>query len=106
MPERMAPLASALTELGVRPDDRVLIMLPDGPGFVEAFTAMTLLGALPVPANPLVAMQDLKAVAAQADAQLVLLSAERIDTLTDLGTEPPVLLDGPQRPWVAARRLG
>jgi acyl-CoA synthetase (AMP-forming)/AMP-acid ligase II len=105
MPERMAPLASALTELGVCPGDRVLIMLPDGPGFAEALTAITLLGALPLPANTVAAAQDVASVAAEADAQLVLVSAERIDTLADLGTEPPALVDGPQGSWAAARRL-
>ena len=35
--DRTAAAAAALAELRVRPAERVLIMLPDGPGFAEAF---------------------------------------------------------------------
>ena len=35
--DRTAAVTAALAELGVRSEDRVLIMLPDGPGFAEAF---------------------------------------------------------------------
>ena len=32
-------------------------------------------------------------------------SPEQIHTLTDLGTEPPVLINGAQGPWAAVLRL-
>lgn len=35
----------------------------------------------------------------------VLASADRIHTLTDLGTEPPVMIEGPQEPCAVALRL-
>jgi acyl-CoA synthetase (AMP-forming)/AMP-acid ligase II len=37
----------------VRPAERVLIMLPDGPGFAEAFAGTIKQGAVPLPVNPL-----------------------------------------------------
>jgi acyl-CoA synthetase (AMP-forming)/AMP-acid ligase II len=70
IPERVAVVTKALTELDVRPGDRVLIMLPDGPGFVEAFTVLTQQGALPLPVNPLLPTQDVVAVAMEAGARL------------------------------------
>jgi acyl-CoA synthetase (AMP-forming)/AMP-acid ligase II len=39
--DRTAAVVAALAELGVRPEERVLIMLPDGPGFAEAFARPT-----------------------------------------------------------------
>ena len=51
--DRTAAVAAALAELGVRPAERVLIMLPDGPGFAEAFAGTIKQGAVPLPVNPL-----------------------------------------------------
>ena len=51
--DQTAAVAAALAELGVRPEERVLIMLPDGPGFAEAFASTIAQGAVPLPVNPL-----------------------------------------------------
>lgn len=83
----------------------MLMMLPDGPGFAEAFAGTIKHQAVPLPVNPLLLANDIVAVAADAGARLLLASAEQIQTLTDLGTEPPILIDGPQGPWAAALRL-
>jgi acyl-CoA synthetase (AMP-forming)/AMP-acid ligase II len=103
--EQTAAVAAALAQLGVRPRERVLIMLPDGPGFAEAFAGTIKHQAVPLPVNPLLAAHDIAAAATKTGARLLLASAEQIHTLTDLGTQPPVLIDGPQGPWVAALRL-
>lgn len=103
--EQTAAVAAALTELGVRPRERVLIMLPDGPGFAEAFAGTIQHQAVPLPISPLLAARDIAAAVAKADARLLLTSAQQIHALTDLGTEPPVLIDGPQGPWAAALRV-
>jgi acyl-CoA synthetase (AMP-forming)/AMP-acid ligase II len=50
--DQAAAVAIALGELDVRPEDRVLIMLPDGPGFAESFTGAMQQGAVPLPVNP------------------------------------------------------
>jgi acyl-CoA synthetase (AMP-forming)/AMP-acid ligase II len=51
--ERTTAVATALAELGVRPGDRVLITLPDGPDFAEAFAGTIQHQAVPLPVNPL-----------------------------------------------------
>jgi acyl-CoA synthetase (AMP-forming)/AMP-acid ligase II len=105
MPERMVSFAAGLGELDIRPGDRVLIMLPDGPGFTEALTVTTQRGALPLPVNPELPAHQIAAVVAEADAQVILLIVDRVGTLADLGAEPPVWVEGPQGPWAAALRL-
>jgi long-chain acyl-CoA synthetase len=45
--------ADALAEAGVRPGDRVVLMLPNDLSFIAAFYAVTRLGAIVVPLNPM-----------------------------------------------------
>ncbi|MCA1607310.1 MAG: AMP-binding protein, partial [Acidobacteria bacterium] len=61
-----AAVVAALAGLGVRPEERVLIMLPDGPGFAEAFAATIEQQAVPLPVNPLLPAHDIVAAAAEA----------------------------------------
>jgi acyl-CoA synthetase (AMP-forming)/AMP-acid ligase II len=83
----------------VRPQERVLIMLPDGPLFVDAFTGTIRRGAVPLPVNPQLPAADVVAIATHTDARLVLASAERIHRLADLEAEPPVLVDEAIAVW-------
>jgi len=71
---RTAAVAAALAELGVCPEERVLIMLRGSPGLAEAFAATIQRRAVPLPMNPLLPAHDLVAVAAEARARLVLAS--------------------------------
>lgn len=66
--DQRAEVAAALAELGVRHGDRVLIMLPDGPGFAESFAGAVHHDALLLPVSPLLPAHDLAAAAAQAGA--------------------------------------
>lgn len=100
-----AAVAAALAQLGIHPRERVLIMLPDGPGFAEAFAGIIKHGAVPLPVNPLLLAQDILAAAAESGARLLLASVDQIHTLTDLGAAPPVLIAGPRGPWAAALLL-
>ncbi|MGH3695685.1 MAG: AMP-binding protein [Pseudonocardiaceae bacterium] len=103
---RTAAIAAVLAELGVHRHERVLIMLPDGPGFAESFAGAVHHDALPLPVNPLLSARELAAAATQAGARLVLTSPDQIPTLTaELDTKPVVLLNGPHGPWLAALRL-
>ncbi|MFY9808739.1 MAG: AMP-binding protein [Pseudonocardiaceae bacterium] len=103
--DQTAAVAAALAELGVRPAERVLIMLPDGPGFAEAFAGTIHQGAVPLPVNPRLPAHRIAAAATEAGARLVLASADQIHALADLGTQPPVLVEGPRGPWATALRL-
>lgn len=99
--DHKASVAATLAELGVRPGERVLIMLPDGPGFIDVFVGVIQRGAVPLPVNPLLEARDLTVVAAEAGARLVVATRERIHALTDLEAGPLTLVDGPQGYWTA-----
>ncbi|MGH3931333.1 MAG: AMP-binding protein [Pseudonocardiaceae bacterium] len=100
-----AAVAAALAELNVRAGERVLIMLPDSPGFVDAFIGAIRQGAVPLPVNPLLEMPDITTVAAETGARLVVASAERIRALATLGAGAFTLLEGPHELGAASLQL-
>ncbi|MGH4004847.1 MAG: AMP-binding protein [Pseudonocardiaceae bacterium] len=102
--DRAAAVAAALGVLGVRPGERVLIMLPGGPDFVSAFTGVMRQSAVPLPVNPRLSAADVSATATETGARLVLASTERIHGLADLEAHPPVPVDGAPGLWAAALR--
>jgi acyl-coenzyme A synthetase/AMP-(fatty) acid ligase len=73
-------------------------MLPDGPGFAEAFAGAIQPGVVPLPVHPLLPAHDLVTVAAEAGAHVVLASVDQIPALAELDAEPPVLINGPHGP--------
>jgi acyl-CoA synthetase (AMP-forming)/AMP-acid ligase II len=103
--DQATAVTAALAELDVHPTDRVLIMLPDGPGFAEAFAGAIQQGVVPLPVHPLLPAHDLVTVAAEAGAHVVLASVDQIPALAELDAEPPVLINGPHGIWAAALRL-
>jgi acyl-CoA synthetase (AMP-forming)/AMP-acid ligase II len=105
IPEWAAAVAAALVELDVHQQERVLIMLPDGPGFGEVLTGLTQRGAVPLPVNPKLPAHLIPSIAAEAGARLALTSIDRMHALANLTPEPPVVLEGPQGPWAVALRL-
>jgi acyl-CoA synthetase (AMP-forming)/AMP-acid ligase II len=50
--QRASRVAGALGSLGVRPGERVALVLPTGPEFMDAFFGVLLAGAVPVPLYP------------------------------------------------------
>ncbi|HEY4882776.1 MAG TPA: fatty acyl-AMP ligase [Myxococcales bacterium] len=50
--ERAQRAAGGLRQMGIRPRDRVAIVLPTGPEFMDAFFGAVLAGAVPVPLYP------------------------------------------------------
>ena len=109
LPEHTSPASAVAAVLGVldiRPLDRVLVMLHDGSGLVDAFAGVIQHEAVPLPVNPWLSGYEVVAAAAEAGAQVVLIPADRIDELADLDAELLVLTaDSTQRPWAAALRL-
>ncbi|HEY3689439.1 MAG TPA: Scr1 family TA system antitoxin-like transcriptional regulator [Pseudonocardiaceae bacterium] len=103
--DQTTAVVAALAEADARPGDRVLIMLSEGPGFAEAFAGVIQQGAVPLPVDPLLPAHDVPALAAEAGARLVLVSADRIPALVGLEAKPPVLINGPNGGWVATLRL-
>jgi transcriptional regulator with XRE-family HTH domain len=102
--DQTTAVVAALAEVNARPGDRVLIMLSEGPGFAEAFAGVIQQGAVPLPVDPLLPAQNVPALAAEAGARLVLVSADRIPALAGLEAKPPVLINGPNGGWVATLR--
>jgi acyl-CoA synthetase (AMP-forming)/AMP-acid ligase II len=103
--DQAAAVAAVLAELDVHRNDPILITLPDGPGFAESFAGAVHQDALPLPAGPLLSAVELVAAAAAARARVVLASPAQLPTWADVNPEPPILINGPHGPWVAALRL-
>lgn len=66
-----ARVAGALVERGVRPGDRVVLVLDDGPDFVLAFLGAAHAGAVAVPVNPRLHPDELRRVLVAARPALV-----------------------------------
>jgi benzoate-CoA ligase len=81
--ERVARVGNLLKDLGVQPEQRVLLVLDDTPAFPAAFLGAMRIGAVPVPVNPLDKaehfrhyLRDSEARVAIADAALMPVIAE------------------------------
>jgi benzoate-CoA ligase family protein len=66
---------SALRGVGVRPEDRVLLLLLDGPEFVYSFFGAIKIGAVPVPLNTLWKPSDYQYVIRDSRATVLIVSA-------------------------------
>src|SRR5439155_16809712 len=75
---------SALRNLGIRPEERVLLLLLDGPAFAYCFFGAIKIGAVPVPLITLWKPQDYAHVMQDSHARAIVASPELI-TATHLG---------------------
>src|ERR1035437_1644172 len=66
--------AGGLRRLGVRPEERVMMILRDGPDLAIAILAAMRIGAVALPVNPLLPSRDLLAIARDARPPLALLA--------------------------------
>lgn len=103
--DQAAAVAAALAKLDIQPNERVLILLPDGPDFAPAFAGVIHYGAIPLTANPLLPTRDIMTLAAAAKARLILATLDTIEALAQLDTKPPLLINGPYGCWAAVLRL-
>lgn len=76
--------SGALSELGVRPEERVLMVMLDGIDFVSVFLGAMRIGAVPVPVNPLLPGRDVAVIAADARAAVAVVSGQRAVVVADL----------------------
>ena len=74
--QRVNRCGNALRTLGVRPEDRVLILLHDGPEFVCSFFGAIKIGAVPVPLNTLWKPADYQYVIRDTRAAVLVVGAE------------------------------
>jgi len=67
---------SALRELGIRPEERVLLLMLDVPEMIFAFFGAVKIGAVPIPTNALWTPEDYEFVLRDSRAAAVIVSAE------------------------------
>jgi acyl-coenzyme A synthetase/AMP-(fatty) acid ligase len=72
---------NALRGIGVRPEDRVLLLLLDGPEFAYAFFGAIKIGAVPVPLNTLWKPADYQYVIRDSRASVLVVSAELLPVI-------------------------
>ena len=78
---------NALRRLGVRSEERVLLLLHDGPEFVYSFFGAIKIGAVPVPLNTLWKAADYQYVIGDSRATVLIVSAVLLPTIQSI---PPV----------------
>ena len=109
--ERGRRLAAGLARAGVRRGDRVVVYLQNRPEVVELALACSRLGALLVPANPLLKSRQLRFILKDSGAKLLVLSASALPSVHDLLQEAgtlagAVICDAPGGSAPAAGAVG
>src|SRR6185436_2940789 len=74
-------VGSALRRLGVRPEERVLLLLLDGPEFVYSFFGAIKIGAVPIPLNTLWKPADYQHVIRDSRASVLVVSPELLPNI-------------------------
>src|ERR1700693_6153290 len=97
--ERSNRLANGLRSMGVRREDRVMLLLHDTPAFVYSFFGAQKIGAVPIPTNTLLKGQDYQYMLNDSRARVVIVSEALLPQLASIArTELPylehVIVDG------------
>ncbi len=88
--ERAGRVAAAWQELGVRPGDRVLLILPDSPDWLACFFGTIKMGAVAVPVNPFTRASDYAYYVSDCRPRLAVVEAESFaETLRVLQVPDP-----------------
>src|SRR3954454_10569294 len=77
--------AAALLAAGVRPEERLLLCMGDTPELLTAFLAGLRIGAVPVPVSTMLKPHDIRTLATDSRARLLVLSAEFADLAPAVG---------------------
>ena len=90
--ERSNRVANGLRSLGVRREDRVMLLLYDSPAFVYSFFGAQKIGAVPIPTNTLLKSQDYQYMLNDSRARVAIVSAALLPQLASIPrTELPYL---------------
>src|ERR1700686_5711730 len=97
--ERSNRVGNGLRSLGVRREERVLLLLLDTPAFVYSFFSAQKIGAVPIPTNTLLKSQDYQYMLNDSRARVVIVSEALLPQLASIPrTELPflehVIVDG------------
>jgi benzoate-CoA ligase family protein len=82
--ENVNRVGSALRRLGVRAEERVLMLLLDGPEFVYTFFGAIKIGAIPIPLNTLWKRADYEYVIRDSRAAVVVASGSLVSNVDDI----------------------
>ncbi|MHB8262449.1 MAG: benzoate-CoA ligase family protein [Acidimicrobiales bacterium] len=72
---KISDAARGFNELGVRPEERVLLVMADEPEFLAAFLGAMRIGAIPIPVNTMLTAEELIHVAKNSRARWAIASA-------------------------------
>src|SRR6267378_1611414 len=97
--ERSNRLANGLRTLGLRREDRVMLLLHDSPAFVYSFFGAQKMGAVPIPPNTLLKSQDYQYMLNDSRPRVVIASEALLPQLSaiprhDLPYLQEVVVDG------------
>jgi benzoate-CoA ligase family protein len=93
--DRASRYAALLRDLGVRPEERVIIALPDGPDWVAAFFGILKVGAVVVMVNPHLHTESIEYFYAYTRARLAFVSTESLEVFRDAAGELPEMAATP-----------
>src|ERR1700738_1710420 len=90
--ERSNRLANGLRSIGVRREDRIMLLLLDTPAFGSSFFGAQKMGAVPIPTNTLLKSQDYQYMLNDSRARVVIVSEALLPLLASIArTELPYL---------------
>ena len=89
--EAVKRTAGGLAALGVRPEQRVAMVMLDSVEFYQVFLGAMRIGAIPVPLNPLLPGRDLAGIVAGSRARTLVVSHERGGEVAGIGPAAPEL---------------
>jgi benzoate-CoA ligase family protein len=89
--ERVRRMASGLRDLGVRPEERVLIFMPDSPDMLALVLGAMRVGAVPVPVSTMMTAKDLAEVLRDSRARVLAAGAEFAAVAEDAARGAPEL---------------
>jgi len=110
--DRVQRTAAVLTDLGLQPEQRLMMFMADSPEFVEVFLAAMRIGAIPVPVSTMLHADDLSELLRDSRARLLAASPEfgsiTLDAVADAPELRAVLATGgfPDGADVAVHALG
>jgi acyl-coenzyme A synthetase/AMP-(fatty) acid ligase len=81
--ERVCRMGNALRDLGVRREERVLLLLDDAPAFPVAFFGATRIGAVPVPVNPRYRAEDFRFFLRDSEARVLVVEDAYLPALEE-----------------------
>ncbi len=82
---------NAFREIGLEPEQRIVILCADSPAFVYSFFGAIKLGAIPVPVNTLLTARDLAYILIDSRARAIVVSAALLPKVLEARTAAPLL---------------